>query len=211
MKLTLAVVCRAFEKKKKTGVKTWCYCSFCIKIQKKTFDILINDDWRPIQFGKCCEVTNDVNALSEIRKSECMEFDQNIFNISLLKLDTLTETALEQGHEVHWQPTTWLVFTAPTPQPETRLGLRSESSHNISLFPSVIPVSWKLKNQKPLPSEFSQRRSWTLVPQEIEIFQVCEPLISASGHIKKKTQILANKTAGNLRFLDKRNNDQISW
>lgn len=135
----------------------------------------------------------------------------NIFNISLLKLDTLTETALEQGHEVHWQPTTWLVFTAPTPQPETRLGLRSESSHNISLFPSVIPVSWKLKNQKPLPSEFSQRRSWTLVPQEIEIFQVCEPFISASGHIKKKTQILANKTAGNLRFLDKRNNDQISW
>lgn len=62
---------------------------------------MINDDWRQIQFDKWCEVTNDVNALSEIRKSECMEFDQNIFNISLLKLDTLTETALEQGHEVH--------------------------------------------------------------------------------------------------------------
>lgn len=53
--------------------------------EKKTFDILINDDWRQIQFDKWCEVTNDVNALSEIRKSECIEFDQEHIQHQLVK------------------------------------------------------------------------------------------------------------------------------
>lgn len=128
-------------------MKTWCYCSFCIKIQKKTFDILINDDWRPIQFDKWCEVTNDVNALSEIRKSECMEFDQEHIQHQLVKTwhfdrnrsGTRTWSSLTADHLAGFyctDSTTW---------DKARTEVRVQSQH----FPFSIRYSCQLEVEKP--------------------------------------------------------------